>query len=75
GIGDVLTKKLPNILRIPHNKKESFDIVVFEDNLNLLTETDIENKKNYYTYIKGKLEIYNGNYQIVLKDKDQIWME
>ena len=75
GIGDVLTKKLPNILRIPINKKESFDIVVFEDNLNLLTETDIENKKNYYTYIKGKLEIYNGNYQIVLKDKYQIWMD
>ncbi|HMS65605.1 MAG TPA: thermonuclease family protein [Ignavibacteria bacterium] len=74
-IGDVLTKKDPVILRIPYDKNVSFDIVVFEKDLNLLNEIDIEDKKNYYIYVKGILETYKGSYQIILNNKDQVWME
>lgn len=74
-IGDVLTKKNPVILKIPHDKKNSFDIVVFEKDLNILNEIDIEVTKNYYAFFRGILEMYNGDYQIVLKDKAQVWME
>ncbi|MEO6695823.1 MAG: thermonuclease family protein [Ignavibacteria bacterium] len=74
-IGDILTKKLPYILRIPHDKNEAFEIVVFEENLNILNELDLETKREYYIYMRGKLEFYKGNYQMVLKDRDQLWME
>ncbi|MDQ3019331.1 MAG: thermonuclease family protein [Bacteroidota bacterium] len=75
GIGQVLSDKTPNLLRIPHTKDEKFDIVVYPENLGLLTELDIENKKEYYIYIKGVLETYKDDYQIVLRDKEQLWME
>ncbi|MBS1517610.1 MAG: thermonuclease family protein [Bacteroidetes bacterium] len=74
-ISDVLTKKNPYILRIPHTKNESFEIVIFEKNAGLIDELDINTKKDYYTYTRGKLEEYKGRYQIILKDKDQFWME
>lgn len=74
-IGEVLTKKFPYLLRISHDKNESFEIVVYEENVPLLTEIDLETKREYYIYMKGKLEIYNGRYQMILQDKNQIWME
>lgn len=74
-ISDVLTKKFPYLLRIPHNKEQVFEIVVFEEHQNLLQEIDIEDLKNYYIYIKGTLEKYKDRYQIALKDKNQIRME
>lgn len=74
-IGDVMTKKNPVILRIPFDKKQSFDIVVFEKDLNVLNEIDIDITKNYYAYFRGTLETYKGDYQIVLKNKDQVWIE
>ncbi|MBS1551011.1 MAG: thermonuclease family protein [Bacteroidetes bacterium] len=75
GISEVLTKKTPYLIRIPHNKEENFEIVVYNEYLKLLDELDIDTKQEYYIYAKGKLEVYNGKYQIVLRDKDQIWME
>lgn len=75
GIGQVLSDKQPVLLRIPHAKDENFDIVVFPENAGLLTELDIDNKKEYYIYLKGNLEIYNGSYQIVLRDINQLWVE
>lgn len=74
-ISDVLIKKFPYILRIPHNKDEAFEIVVFQENQNLLKDLDVEMKKNYYVYVRGKLNKYNGKYQIELRDKEQLWME
>ncbi|MBK9405468.1 MAG: thermonuclease family protein [Ignavibacteria bacterium] len=75
GISDILTKKTPYLIRIPHNKEESFEIVVYEEYLNLINEMDIDTKQEYYIYAKGKLGIYKGKYQIELRNKDQIWME
>ena len=74
-ISDVLTKKFPYLLRIPHTKNESFEVVVFQENINLLNEIDIDSKKEFYTYIKGTLKEYKGRYQIELTDKEQIWVE
>ena len=74
-ISDVLTKKFPYLLRIPHTKNETFEVVVFEENINILDEIDIESKKEYYTFIKGILKEYKGRYQIELTDKEQIWIE
>lgn len=74
-IGEILTKKFPYIMRIPHNKDEAFEIVLFEENVKLLEELDLETKKHYYVFIKGKLEKYKGDFQIILRDKDQLWME
>ena len=74
-IGDILTKKFPYLIRIPHDKIQSFEIVVTEENQNLMNETDIDTLREYYVYVKGKLEVFNGNYQIKLINKDQIRME
>ncbi|MEO8664584.1 MAG: thermonuclease family protein [Ignavibacteria bacterium] len=74
-IGNVLTKKFPYILRIPYTKEQKFEIIINEENAGVLQEIDIDTKKEYYVFVKGKLEIYNGTYQIVLRDKEQMWME
>lgn len=75
GISTILSKKFPYLLRIPHSKSENFDIVVYEENAGLLEELNIEEKKEYYIYVKGKLEKYKDGYQIVLRDKESLWME
>lgn len=75
GISRILDKKFPYLLRIPHTKTENFDIVVYEENIGLLKELDIENLQNYYIYVKGVLEKYKDSYQIVLRDKESLWME
>lgn len=75
GISEVLTQRNPYILRIPISKDENFEVIIFKDNAGILNEVDIDEKKEYYTYIKGKLEIYKGRYQIILKNKNQIWAE
>ncbi|MBK8552351.1 MAG: hypothetical protein IPL53_15295 [Ignavibacteria bacterium] len=74
-IGDILTKKFPYLMRIPHTKDETFEIVIHEENAGLLTELDMDTKKEYYVYIKGKLEIYKDKFQIVLSDKESLWIE
>jgi endonuclease YncB( thermonuclease family) len=74
-IGNVLTQKYPYILRIPHTKEENFDIIIHEENSGLLGELDIETLKEYYVYVKGTLEVYKDNYQIVLRNKDNLWKE
>ena len=74
-ISDILTKKFPYLMRIPHTKNETFEIVIHEENAGLLTELDMETKKEYSVYIKGKLEKFRDNYQIVLRNKEDLWME
>lgn len=74
-IGQILSDKQPTLLRIPHTKDENFDIVVFPENSGLLQELDIDNKKEYYIFIKGTLEIFKDRYQIILRDREQLWME
>ena len=74
-ISDVLTKKFPYLLRIPAGNRKNFDVVVYEENMNLIDELNINVLKEYSIYVKGTLEKYNGEYQIVLESSDQIWME
>jgi len=74
-ISDILTKKFPYLMRIPHTKNETFEIVIHEENAGLLAELDMETKKEYSVFIKGKLEKYKDNYQIVLRNKEDLWME
>lgn len=74
-ISDILTKKFPYIMRIPHTRNETFEIVIHEENAGLLDELDMETKKEYSTYIKGKLEKYNDRYQITLRNKENLWVE
>ncbi len=74
-IGQILSDKEPILLRIPHTKTENFNLVIYPENAGLMQAMDIDNIKEYYIYIKGVLEVYKGGYQIVLKDKDQVWME
>ena len=41
----------------------------------MLADLDMDTKKEYSTYIKGKLEKYNDKYQIVLRNKEDLWVE
>ncbi|HMS33561.1 MAG TPA: thermonuclease family protein [Ignavibacteria bacterium] len=74
-ISDILTKKYPYLMRIPHTKNETFEIVIHEENAGMLADLDMDTKKEFSTYIKGKLEKYNGKYQIVLRNKEDLWVE
>lgn len=74
-ISDILTKKYPYLMRIPHTKNETFEIVIHEENAGMLADLDMDTKKEYSTYIKGKLEKYNDKYQIVLRNKEDLWVE
>ena len=53
----------------------NFDIVIFEDDANLLPELKLDEKKDYYIYVKGKLTEYKGKFQIILSNVNQLWME
>ncbi|MBX7042923.1 MAG: thermonuclease family protein [Ignavibacteria bacterium] len=75
GIGNVMTDRFPYIFRIPVRKDMNFDLVVKQSDSNVLDQIDIDYVKEYYTYAKGTLETYDGRYQIVIRDKGQIWME
>ena len=74
-ISNVLIKKLPYLIRIPYANKRSFDVVIFEENANLIDELNIDELQEYNVYVKGTLTKYKDGYQIVLKNKNQIWME
>ncbi len=74
-ISDVLTKKLPYIIRIPYANRRNFDVVIFEKNVNLINELNIDELKEYNVYVKGILSKYKDGYQIILRNKEQIWME
>jgi len=74
-ISDVLMKNNPYLIRIPYTDRKSFDVVVYEEDANLLNELNIEELQEYNVYVKGTLAKYKEGYQIVLKNKDQIWME
>ncbi len=75
GISDILTKKFPYLMRIPVSKEKVFEIVVHEEDSVLLQDLNMDLLKEYYIYMKGVLEKYNGKYQMTLKSKDQIWRE
>jgi len=74
-ISDILDKKFPYLLRMPHTKEQTFELVIFEENKSLIDELNFEDLKNYYIYASGKLGKYKDKYQIVLNDKSQIRME
>jgi endonuclease YncB( thermonuclease family) len=74
-IGNTMLDKSPLILRIPVRKDMNFDLVIKQQDIALLNQIDLDFLKEYYIYSKGKIEMYDGRYQIVLKNKEQIWME
>jgi hypothetical protein len=74
-IGNTMLDKSPLIIRIPVRKNMNFDLVIKERDIALLSEIDLDILKEYYIYAKGKVEMYDGRYQIVLKNKEQIWMD
>jgi len=74
-ISDILKQKFPILLRFSIRKNVSFDAVIYEENESLLNDLNLDEIKEYYVYIKGKLSEYNGRLQIVLTEKSQIWSE
>lgn len=74
-ISEILTRRFPYIMRIPITRTNSFEIVIFERNKNIYDEVDFKTLREYNVYVKGKLTEYNGRLQIVLNNKDQIWMD
>lgn len=75
GIGNIMSDRTPYILRIPVRKDVNFDIVIKKEDSELLNEIDIDTIKEYYVYVTGVVDTYDGRYQIILKNKDQIRME
>ncbi len=75
GISNVMTDKFPYIFRIPIRKEMNFDLVVKQSDSNVMDQIDMDYLKEYYIYSKGILDTYDGRYQILIRDKDQIWME
>ncbi len=75
GIGNVMTDRFPYIFRIPIRKDMNFDLVVKQSDSGVMDQIDIDYLKEYYIYAKGILDTYDGRYQILIRDKDQIWME
>lgn len=74
-ISEMLTGRFPYILRIPITRQNSFELVIFEKNKSIFEEVDFDTLRQYNIYVKGKLTEYRGKLQIVLNNKDQIWMD
>ena len=72
---EILTDHKPYIVMIKFNSDIGINIVIFPESGSLLKETGLGYHKNYYLYIKGQLKIYNGKYEIILNDKQQVWQE
>lgn len=75
GIGKVMTDRFPYLLRIPITKGVDFDLVIKESDKEILNELDIDTMKEYYIYAKGVIEMYEGRYQIVMQNKNQMWID
>ena len=75
GIGDVMKSRFPFIIRFPHSRGESLDLVIFEENAGLIDNLELDKLREYYVYAKGKLTTHNGRFQIVLTNKEQLWQE
>jgi endonuclease YncB( thermonuclease family) len=74
-IGNIETNKYPYLVRYSHSRAQGVDLVVFEDKSDLYSQINFEEYKEYYTYLKGKLDKKYGKYRIVFKYKKQVWME
>lgn len=72
---EILTDHEPYLVKIKYNNEIGIDIIIFSEYVSLLQETGIGDEKNYYLYIRGQLKTYNGNYEIILTDKSQVWQE
>lgn len=73
-VGEVLKSRFPYLITIPKNKKERFELVVFENDKDVLDKINMDDLMDNSVYIKGKLQKYKDRYQIVLKSPDQIWI-
>jgi endonuclease YncB( thermonuclease family) len=74
-ISEILKNKTPYLIRIPHNRVKTFDVVVYVEYISLIDELDLDYQKEFYTYFKGKIEPYKGRFQMVLRNKDQFRVE
>jgi endonuclease YncB( thermonuclease family) len=74
-IGEIFKNKYPYLVRFSHSRTQGVDLVVFEDKADIFNQINFDEYKEYYTYLKGKLEKKYGKYRIVFKNKEQVWME
>ncbi len=74
-ISEILNQKYPILLRFSIRKNVNFDAVIYEENESLLNDLNIDEIKEYYIYLKGKLTEYNGRLQIVLNEKSQLLLD
>jgi micrococcal nuclease len=74
-VSRVLKDNEPHIVKFEINDNDQLDLVFFKKNYGLIDELDLQNPKDYYIYVKGKLTEYKGKIQIIIDDKSQIWKE
>lgn len=74
-IGELLQNRFPYLMTIPVTKENRFEIVIFEEHAGILNEINLQDVLENYVYIMGKLEKRKDRYQIILRDKNQIWMD
>jgi len=74
-ISEILKQKFPILLRFSVRKGVNFDVVIYEENESILNNLNLDEIKEYYVFVKGKLSEYNNRLQIILNEKYQIWLE
>lgn len=74
-VSKVITDNEPKLVKFEINDYDQLDLVFFKEHGALIAELDLNNPKDYYQYVKGKLTEYKGRLQIIIEDKSQIWRE
>ncbi|CAN5602363.1 hypothetical protein BH10BAC5_BH10BAC5_21780 [soil metagenome] len=74
-VGLIKKDKYPNLIPLSFNDKKVINLVIFENKKELLEKTNMNLLREYYIYAKGKLQLYKDKYEIVLYNKDQVWIE
>jgi endonuclease YncB( thermonuclease family) len=71
-ISTVLREKNPNIAKFVIDDYNQLELVFFEKSFHIIDDLKLDNPKDYYIYVSGKLTEYNGQPQIIIDDSSQI---
>ena len=74
-ISRVITDNDPQIVKYELNNDDHIDLVFFSRNTYIIKELSLDSPKDYYVYAKGILSEYKGRLQIIIEDKEQVWIE
>lgn len=74
-ISMVLQEKNPHIAKFVIDDYNQLELVFFEKNFHIIDDLKLDNPKDYYIYVSGKLTEYNGQPQIIIDDTSQIRSE